>query len=316
MSATEQLDLYVTASGNAESRPTAIGDLVGMFPLDVEHISALEDGRCVLLRSAVSRADAETMAMHLDSIGFVVELRSPGGAPASAPLPRVASPSAPVPRAAPPVSDSNAFFNVGLGLVGLDGEDSPDDAVAVEPPASAAAPAQPPAAPSRFAPDGVGTASLDIGLDRPPVESSPSAPSHSQPEEPVAPVVPRCATHDVVLRDGICARCAAAEAVLRGKLFGGTLREKPMQRLLIGVGAGLFIGWIVTTPIARRAQMRITDLREQAARERARPTEEAAQVAAQLDAQAEEQSQSSFMNTFAVWGVIAAAVTGAWMKLT
>ncbi|MEO6953726.1 MAG: hypothetical protein ABI321_18130 [Polyangia bacterium] len=327
MSATDKLDLYVTVSGPPESRPVAIGELVSMFPLEVEDISALEGGAHVMLRSDVSRADAETMAMHLESVGFVVELRRRGGAAAKPPAPPI--------RPAPPVSNSNAFFDAGasIGLVGLDGDDGPDDSIGLEdpaprfsPPAVAAAPptaflppaAEPPPAPprSRFAPDDIGGAPLDIGVDRPASEPTPYASSHGSTEQEPAPILPRCPSHGVAMRGDHCPSCAAEAAALRGKLFGGKLRSNPTQRLLIGVGAGLFVGWIVTTPIARRAQMRVDDLREQSAREHARPTEEAAQHAAQLDARIEEQSQSSVVNTFAVWGLIAAAVTAAWMKLT
>ncbi len=319
VTATDKLDLYVIASGPAEARSVSIGELVGMFPLDVALISALELGERVLLRPDVARADAEMMSMHLESIGFLVELSPHRGGPTSSTPPAVSA------RPFASSSSSSPLFDIGAGLVGLDGDEEPESPprptvreVAIAAPAASiearveitrAAPR------SRFGPDDVQGGPLEIGLDRPAPEPSAFASSTSSADVPATPV-PRCPTHDAPLRAGLCSRCESEQAELRGRMFGGRLRAIPTQRILIGVGGGLLIGWILTAPISRRTALRVTDLREQAARERARPTEEGQAQASRLDSEADDQAQSSDIRTYGVWGLIAAAVTAGWMRLT
>ena len=98
--------------------------------------------------------------------------------------------------------------------------------------------------------------------------------------------------------------------------MGGQLRAKPQLRIGIGVGAGLLLGWLVTAPMSRHGEMRVQDLRDQAERERERPTEESQARAAQLVQEAEDTQSSEQLKTYGVWGLIIAAVTGVWLKLS
>lgn len=128
--------------------------------------------------------------------------------------------------------------------------------------------------------------------------------------------VPRCPTHGTKRVAGRCAECEREDAQVRSRFFAGSLRRNPPVRLGIGLGIGLALGWIVTTPMSRRAESRVAYLRDQAQHERSRPTEEAQGTAATIDARADDEASSAFLHTVAIWGLIAAATTGVWFRLT
>jgi hypothetical protein len=140
---------------------------------------------------------------------------------------------------------------------------------------------------------------------------STGAPKHQQDV-----VVPRCPTHDVPKRGGVCTLCEAEERAVKGRLFRGKLRRNPALRVGSGVALGVAIGWLLTGPMAKKAERGVAYMREEADRERARPTDEAQAHARALDNQADEEAQSAFFRTLGVWALIAAAVTGAWYRLT
>lgn len=234
------------------------------------------------------------------------------------------------PSAAPSPLGSGSMLG-GLALADLD---EPVGPVAKRPPASppstkppipplgarGAAPPRPgppvpvPAAPiDRFRPSGHDSSALEIAIDRPPPD-----PMRSQPPPPEKDSfeVPRCPTHGDLKSGGRCPTCAAEEAAIRGRLFGGRLRDRPQLRVGVGVIAGLLLGWVVTTPMARRAERQVEYVREEAHRERLRPLEAAQAHAAELETKADEDAQSAFLRTVGLWALITAGVAATWMRLT
>ena len=250
------------------------------------------------------------------------------------------APPTPAPRATAPAT-GGGIFGGSLALSDLDEPasagpkpsamartPSPPRSAPPPPPRSAAPPRLPPAAAApkpaakpvasdppadRFRPSGHDSSALEIAIDRPPPD-----PMHSQPppREKDTFEVPRCPTHNDLKVGGRCPSCDAEEAAVRGRLFGGKMRDNPPVRVGIGVVAGVVLGWLVTTPMARRAERQVEYIREEARREHRRPLEEAQAHAAELDTKADDESQTAFMRTLAVWGLITAAVTGVWFRLT
>jgi hypothetical protein len=175
------------------------------------------------------------------------------------------------------------------------------------------APPPPVPADQRFAPSGADAGALNLDLDvKPPDPMLSQGKSHRQDSYEV----PRCPTHGLPKVGGRCSACDAEERHVAGKLFGGKLRDNPALRIGIGIAAGVVLGWIITSPMAKKGERAVAYIREEADRERARPTEEAQAHARALDQQADDEAQSAFFRTLGVWAVIAAATAGGWHKLT
>jgi hypothetical protein len=239
----------------------------------------------------------------------------PRGAPppptASRPL-AAAPPPAPRGSAAPPVPRPSPA-PIELAPIALEPVAAPRPTPAPAPAPAPARPAAPAAGAARFAPVGGHSGSSNLELDvvpRDPMMSEPPPPERDTFE------VPRCPTHGIARVGGRCASCEREDAQVKSRLFGGSLRRKPPVRLGLGLGMGLALGWIVTTPMSRRAESRVAYLRDQAQHERSRPTEEAQSVAATIDAHADDEASNAFLHTAAIWGLIAAATTGVWFRLT
>jgi hypothetical protein len=231
---------------------------------------------------------------------------------AAPPPPPRASVAPPIPAPPVPRPSPAAPAPIELAAIALEPVAAPRPA---PPPAHAPAPARAaaPAGAARFAPVGGHAGSSNLELDvvpRDPMMSEPPPPERDTFE------VPRCPTHGIARVGGRCASCEREDAHLKSRLFGGSLRHKPPVRLGLGLGMGLVLGWIITTPLARRAESRVAHLREDAQRERSRPTEEAQGVAATIDARADDEASNAFLHTAAIWGLIAAVTTGVWFRLT
>jgi hypothetical protein len=213
----------------------------------------------------------------------------------AAPPPRAAAPP-PAARPAPPPAARPAP------------PPAPPPAVARQAP-----PAPAPTSEDQFRPSGTDSGSINLALDVVPPDPMLSTASLKQEQDVV---VPRCPRHDVPRRGGRCALCEAEEKALKGRLFGGKLQRSPPLRIGSGVAIGVAIGWVLTGPMAKKAERAVAYMREEADRERARPTDEAQAHARALDNQADEEAQSAFFRTLGVWALIAAAVTGGWYRLT
>ncbi len=349
MSSQPKLDLYIVAPGTDEKRLDLTMALCELYPLDGARQHALARGERVLLRGKLSADDVQCIADHVQSLGIRIDLEPSNPDDPDADGPQVedigafAGAGRDLQRAKP--DDSlGSMFNLDAGLVGLDGEEDappasaprvarlalsdldepvdpkpkPKPAPVPPPPRAAAPPRLPPAAApeppaDRFRPSGHDSSALEIAIDRPPRD-----PMHSQPPPPEKDAfeVPRCPTHNDLKVGGRCPSCDAEDAAVRGRLFGGKMRDNPPMRVGIGVVAGLLLGWLVTAPMARRAERQVDYIREEARREHLRPLEAAQAHATELDTKADDESQAAFLRTLAVWGLITAAVTGVWFRLT
>ena len=390
LSAANEYDVYVTAAGAEAVRKSSLNQLAQLHPVDGARAAAFIAGERILLRERISDAEVQRMQTGLRALGVRVDVEMHREPLALAELDSFSSDE---PRAAVAVAD-NPFFNVGAGLVGLDGEDdspppapshaapaggallgglfsatlsdadeplAPDQRAAPmpPPPASRAPAAPPPPTPrapaplppkavapklpspsmppphaialarpappappapaiaprgdGRFAPVGADDGSTNLMLDVTPPDPMLSAPP---PASETTFVAPRCPTHDVPKVHSRCPKCDEEEAAVRGRFFAGRLRANPALRVGIGLAAGIFLGWIITAPMARKGERHVDELREAAQRERARPTEEGQAQAKVLDAQADEESNNAFIRTLGVWALIAGSVTAGWYRLT
>ena len=314
-------DVYITASGSDGARRGQAEAVCGMYPLDGSRKAALLRGERVLLRGKLSPDQSERTIGSVQPLGVRVDLEAHEDGEDL----RAAEPSS-NPKPVPQADALGSMFNLSAGLVGLDGNDEGESLVAPPPvvPRGRAAPPPPPrvAAPpppvpapptDRFRPTGHDSGSMEIQIDRPPPDPMFS---EGTPRDQAKFEAPRCTTHDIPKLGGRCARCDAQDAALRGRFFQGNLRKNPSLRIGIGLVGGLVLGWIVTAPMARRAERQVDYIREEARREHLRPLEAAQAHAVQLDTQAEDEASSAFMRTLGIWGVITAAVTGAWVRLT
>jgi hypothetical protein len=96
----------------------------------------------------------------------------------------------------------------------------------------------------------------------------------------------------------------------------GALRREPMVRLGIGLVLGLLVGWVLSTPYARRAERQIGELRAEANRERYRPLPEARAHVAELDARADADATRAALGAMALWLAVGGATVAAWYRLT
>jgi hypothetical protein len=217
---------------------------------------------------------------------------SPRGAP---PPPRAAPPP-PLPKAAPPPPPKAA---------------PPKAAPKIAPAAVTPAPVARGA--DEFRPSGAHSGHSNLELDV--VPRDPML-SEAPPPERDTFEVPRCPTHGIARVGGRCSSCDAEDAVIRGRMFGGSMRRKPPLRAGLGLGLGVALGWIITAPISRRAEGRVTYLRDQAQHERGRPTDEAQANARVLDERADQESNDAFLHTLEIWALVVAVTTAAWYRLT
>jgi len=114
-----EYDVYVTAAGAEAVRKSTLRQLSQLHPVDGARASAFIEGDRILLRERLSDAEVQRMQAGLRALGVRVDVemhREPLA------LVELDSFSNDEPRAAIAVAE-NPFFNVGAGLVGLDGED-------------------------------------------------------------------------------------------------------------------------------------------------------------------------------------------------
>ena len=325
-----EFDVYVSPAGGEANRKTTLLALYKLHRIDKVRQRAFYNGERILLRERLSDGEAQRMATGLRALGVRVDIEAHSRGMGLAELDSFTT-DAPVGEVA--AAPQNLLFDVGAGLVGLDGNEediAPPPAAlsraAPPPPPPPPRAAPPPPRPSppkaaplaaagaedRFRPVGADSNALNLALDVVPPDPMLSKP----PARQDAFEVPRCPTHDVPKVGGRCPRCDGEDAAVRGRLFGGKLRDNPALRVGIGVAAGIVLGWIVTAPMSKKAARAVDYKRDEANRERARPTEEAQAHAKRLDEEADDDAQSAFFRTLGVWALIAGAATAGWYRLT
>jgi hypothetical protein len=122
--------------------------------------------------------------------------------------------------------------------------------------------------------------------------------------------------HDRTLDGDICADCEEEHRPIPGRLFRGALRRQPLVRLGAGLVLGLFLGWVATTPYARRAERRVDELRARADADRYRLLEEAIANSRRLDDEADGESSRAAVVSIVIWLAIGGAAVAGWYRLT